>query len=156
MVVNLACLLPQAPLISKELMFYFEGQTTTLFFFLFASCIIILSFFFFFFENFIHKENGGALHKNRKRKKEDISSTQGSCLCRVWEGRLVDSPIFGEVDSRNGGALHIIEKKIGDFFGTTSQSMANTCLAIKMQLLLLDDVATGTIMTFDRHSPISI
>ena len=111
---------------------------------------------FFFFENFIHKENGGALHKNRKRKKEDISSTQGSCLCRVWEGRLVDSPIFGEVDSRNGGALHIIEKKIGDFFGTTSQSMANTCLAIKMQLLLLDDVATGTIMTFDRHSPISI
>ena len=47
MVVNLACLLPQAPLISKELMFYFEGQTTTLFFFLFASCIIIILFFFF-------------------------------------------------------------------------------------------------------------
>ena len=118
----------------------------------------VFFFFFFvlFFENFIHKENGGALHKNRKRKTADISSTQGSCLCRVWEGRLVDSPIFGEVDSRNGGALHIIEKKIGDFFGTTSQSMANTCLAIKMQLLLLDDVATGTIMTFDRHSPISI
>ena len=43
-VVSVACLLPQAPLISKELMFYFEGQTTTLFFFLFASCIIILFF----------------------------------------------------------------------------------------------------------------
>ena len=137
MVVNLACLLPQAPLISMELMFYFEGQTTILFFFLFASCIILLLFFFFFFENFIHKENGGALHKKRKRKKVDISSAQGSCLCRVWECRLVDRLIFGEVDSRNGGALHIIEKKIGDFFGTTSQSMANTCLAIKMQLLLL-------------------
>ena len=46
MVVSVACLLPQAPLISKELMFFFEGQTTTLFFFLFASCIIILFFFF--------------------------------------------------------------------------------------------------------------
>ena len=50
----------------------------------------------------------------------------------------------------------LLKKKIGDFFGTTSQSMDNTCLAIKMQLLLLADVAAGTIMTFDRHSPISI
>ena len=49
--------------------------------------------------------------KKEKEKKEDISSAQGSCLCGVWEGRLVDSLIFGEVDSRNGGALHIIEKK---------------------------------------------
>ena len=71
MVVNLACLLPQAPLISKELMFYFEGQTTTLFFFLFAYCILLLLFFFvLFFENFIHKDNGGALHKKKKRKKK--------------------------------------------------------------------------------------
>ena len=45
-VVNLACLLPQAPLSSKELTFYFERQTTTLFFFLFASCIILLFFLF--------------------------------------------------------------------------------------------------------------
>jgi len=48
-VVNPACLLPQAPLISMELMFYFEGQTTILFFFLFASCIILLPFFSLFF-----------------------------------------------------------------------------------------------------------
>lgn len=110
--------------------------STILLFFLFAACILLLLLL---FEKFIQKENGGALHKKGKRKKEDISSAQGPCLCGVWEGRLVDSRTsnFWRGWFKEWWCLTYYWKKIGDFFGTTSQSMANTCLAIKMQLLLL-------------------
>ena len=77
MVVNLACLLPQAPLISKELMFYFERQTTTLFFFLFASCILLLLLFLFFFLKILYTRRMAVPYiKIKKEKRRHIQYTR--------------------------------------------------------------------------------
>lgn len=106
MAVNLACLLPQAPLISMELMFYFLGPTTIFFFFLFASCIILLLFL-----KILYTRRMVVPYIKIEKEKKKTYPVHKAPLMRGLGGWSVDSPIFGEVDSWNGGALHIIEKK---------------------------------------------